>query len=228
MADINSAKTGNGVWSHIFSGTGIGLLVGIIVGMSVSPVVSVILGALASMLAAFLGLQGGGDPATEGEKALMRIRVNGIRIGSFGFACVAGILFGLFIRSHEVLSIPVETQVAKWTSAGYPEPEARQIVAFQKLGIKPQGRDIMISETQKAHSSSLFSNLTEIDLCNEISMERFGNDPEKTLRAYRRQDNEKLTAFADAVEKLPAENQAQILKAMEEVLCELQNPPSNQ
>ncbi|NUO79131.1 hypothetical protein HUU05_03570 [candidate division KSB1 bacterium] len=231
MAETQTNSSGNAI--NVFSGLGMGLLVGIIVGLSVSPVVSVILGALASLLAAFLGLQESGGAAATAEGLMSKLKVNGMRIGSFGFACVAGILLGLFFRSSDLFSDSIQEEVAKWTKAGYTPAEARQFVAWKKLGIQPEGRQVQISEVQKAQSSSLFGTLADLDLCNKISLERLGNDPAEVLRVYRGlykpeiQDEknllyQKLGALADKIERLPVEQQIETLKAVEEVLCELQ------
>ena len=159
--------------------------------------------------------------------------MNGLRIGSFGFACVAGIMLGLFLRAQDLFSDSIQEQVEKWTKAGYSATEARQFVAWTKLGIQPEGRQVQVSEVQKARSSSLFGTLADIDLCNKISLERLGNDPSEVLRAYRDlykpevQDEkntlyQKLGALADKIERLPAERQNETLKAVEEIICELQ------
>lgn len=229
MAETQNNGSGNAI--NVFSGLGMGLLVGIIVGLSVSPVVSIILGALASLLAAFLGLQEGGGASEEG--LLSKLKVNGLRIGSFGFACVGGILLGLFFRSSDMFSDSIQDEVAKWTKAGYSAAEARQFVVWKKLGIQPEGKQVQISEVQKAQSSSLFGTLADLDLCNKISSERLGNDPTEVLRVYRNlykpevEDAKntlykKLGALADKIERLPADQQIETLKAVEEVLCELQ------
>lgn len=230
MAETQNTGSGNAI--NVFSGLGMGLLVGIIVGLSVSPVVSIILGALASLLAAFLGLQEGGAAATE-EGLMSKLKVNGLRIGSFGFACVGGILLGLFFRSSDMFSDSIQDEVAKWTKAGYSAAEARQFVVWKKLGIQPKDAQVQISEVQKAQSSALFGTLGDLNLCNKISLENLGNDPSEVLRVYRnlykpgveRAENalyQKLGALADKIERLPAEQQIETLKALEEVLCELQ------
>lgn len=229
MAETQNHGSGNAI--NVFSGLGMGLLVGIIVGLSVSPVVSIILGALASLLAAFLGLQEGGGASEEG--LLSKLKVNGLRIGSFGFACVGGILLGLFFRSSDMFSDSIQDEVAKWTKAGYSAAEARQFVVWKKLGIQPEGKQVQISEVQKAQSGSLFGTLADLDLCNKISSERLGNDPSEILRVYRNlykpevEDAkntlyQKLGALAEKIERLPADRQIETLKAVEEVLCELQ------
>jgi len=106
-------------------------------------------------------------------------------------------------------------------------------VAWKKLGIQPKDTQVQITEVQKAQSSSLFGTLADLDLCNKISLEQLGNDPSEVLRVYRGlykpeiQDEknmlyQKLDALADKVERLPADQQIETLKALEDVLCELQ------
>ena len=100
--------------TQVFSGVGMGLLVGIIVGLSVSPVVKTILGALAGLLAAFLGLQDSFYSKQQEEDATKvydRIKMSSIRAGSFGLACAVGILFGVFVRTHDLLTITIKDQV---------------------------------------------------------------------------------------------------------------------
>lgn len=227
---IGTPTSGSNNAINVFSGIGMGLVVGIMLGMSVSPVVAATLGTLASLLGAFLGLQGEG---ATGESILGKIKINGVRIGSFGFACIGGIMLGLFFRSSEMFSASIADEVAKWTKAGYSATEARQFVAWKKLGIQPKDTQVQIGDVQKAASSSLFGTLADLDLCNKISLERLGNDPSEVLRVYRNlykpevEDAkntlyQKLSALADKIERLPVDQQIEILKGVEETLCELQ------
>lgn len=221
------ATIGNhSAFAEVFSGLGLGLLVGVIVGLSVSPVVVIILGSLVSLLAAFLGIQEEESAKAASEKLLSRFKMNRLRTGSLGFACVGGILLGLFIRSHELFSVPVKEQMEKWTSAGYTKEEARQLVAFQKLGIKPEAREVIAGETQKAYSSSLFSNSIDASLCEDLAMEKYGNDASKVLAAYRRTNNAKLARLADQIENhVPAERRGAIIQAIWEVICDSKTQP---
>jgi hypothetical protein len=118
----DAAPSRDSVLAQAFPGLGIGLLVGLLVGLSVSPVVSGVLTTLGGLLGAMLGLQSdGADGAASG---IARFRINGLRIGMFGFACVAGVLAGLAIRVHDAFAIPLEQQVARWVAAGYSQEEA--------------------------------------------------------------------------------------------------------
>ena len=213
---------------HIFSGLGIGLLIGIIVGLSVSPVVSVILGALASLLAVFLGLQEGlgtnvGQDEAQYQKVTQRLRVSSLKAGSFGFACVAGILIGLFIRNTEAFSPSMADRINELTTAGFSQDYARELVVFQKYGINPKTGEVQYTEMQKAQTGALFADVNPEDFCGDLSMDKYGNDVEKVLRAYRRRENDQLTQLADAIEQLniPVENQSKLIIAIEEVICGL-------
>ena len=108
----------------LFSGSGIGLLVGVLMGLAVSPTVGIIIGALASSLALILGLN---DAHFSEAKAL--------RIGSFGFVCVAGALLGIYVRSHNLLAPDLQTQLQDYVSVGFTKEEARSFIANTKFGI---------------------------------------------------------------------------------------------
>lgn len=225
-------------FSHIFAGAGLGLLIGLIIGLSVSPVVQVILGALASLLGAFLGLQDGKPSSQDGEnaqegyrQAMIRTKMTGLRIGSFGFAVAIGILFGIYFRTHDVLSIPVEKQVEQWTKAGYSAEDARKFVVFQRLGINPQTGAIEApTETQKSKLTVLYSALDHAeDLCHDLNPEEFGYDVSEILYAYRqKEDINTLTDLADIIEKSPTDKQLELLQALWEGICKAAAEKKNQ
>ena len=82
--------TKSGVAVDVFSGSGLGLLLGVIMGMAHTPVVATVVGAITSLLAVFLGLEGSGSKLAE----ITKVRLNGVRIGSFALATVAGLFLG--------------------------------------------------------------------------------------------------------------------------------------
>ena len=86
-----------------------GLLVGIIVGISVSPVVKVVLSALAALLAAFLGVQDSKKAEGTENVDYSKNILTGLRAGSFGISCVAGILLGIFLRRSIAWNIVIST-----------------------------------------------------------------------------------------------------------------------
>ena len=231
MADDSAPGPGR-VIAQAFPSVGIGLLVGLLVGMSVSPVVAGVLTSLGGLLAGLLGLQPSGEPDSEAG-AWSRLRVSGVRIGAFGFACVAGVLLGLYIRTNDVFAVPVERQIATWTDAGYSKEDAKQFVAYQKLGLKPEGREVAQTDLSKAQASVLYSAFGDVDVCGKISGEQFGNEPAQVIAAYGRLSigaasdphtplYQKLTQLAGTVGSLPADMQRPMLHRIEEVLCEIQ------
>lgn len=216
--------------SEIFPGLGIGLLVGILVGMSVSPVVGGVLSALGGLLGAMLGLSG--DGGAPGDHVLSRFQVNGLRIGSFGFACVVGVLFGVYIRAHDLFSVPVKAQIASWEQAGFSKEEARQFVVFQMLRLKPEGKTVVSGDAPKGNSV-LFGVVKDLDLCEKVSMGRYDNDPAEVLKAYRglgkgnTQDRltplfKEFSTLADRIEHLSSNQQIQILQSVEGIICQIQ------
>ncbi len=211
---------------QIFAGAGMGLLVGLIIGLSVSPVVQVILGALASLLGAFLGLQDwkiseqGATLQDGANQAMIKATLTGLRMGSFGFAVAAGILLGIFFRTHGVLSVPVEQEVAKWIEAGYSADYARKLVAFEKLGINPEtGTVEATTALQNKGQTVLFSDLDAQKLCDDLEPSQYGENIETILEAYRAYGDDAVVNLAGMIEKMPPDQQLPLHFAVWEVIC---------
>ena len=113
---------------------------GVIMGLSVTPTVTIVLGALTAILAAILGLN---DLSFSNAKA--------VRIGSFGFACVLGILAGMYIRTHGTLSPSSEVLMAEYQRLGYSDEQAREFIAI-KAGLVTQARVINANPTAVENS----------------------------------------------------------------------------
>lgn len=143
---------------EILAGVGLGFLIGTIIGLSIAEVTGIILGALTSVLAAFFGLK----PAKEGEKPYHAA------IASFGFACLAAIFLGIFIRTHNLLAPSLEAQIEEYVEAGFSEEEARQYVLVQHLGIIPQGMTFSADSRSGSGSSVLMAGDEELILCTAI------------------------------------------------------------
>ena len=126
-----------GIVAQIFSGVGLGALVGLLVALSTEHVVGSVIAALVALLAGFFGLS-----KVEVDK--------GWRIGSFGFACIVGVVAGLMIRNGGDLLPSVAGQMEAWKSAGYSEQQARELVALQRLGVKPSGVELVQQPTINA------------------------------------------------------------------------------
>ncbi|NIT56609.1 MAG: hypothetical protein GWN00_10360, partial [Aliifodinibius sp.] len=216
------------VVSQIFSGVGIGLLLGIIVGLSVSPVVKTILGSLAGLLAAFLGLQDSFF-SKQGEedfsKVQSRIKMSGIRAGSFGLFCVIGILLGIVLRTHEVLTISVKEQVQRWVEAGYDSSYARNLVVYQRLRIQPDSAGFKIdpqlaATTIDAASGFLFTKKEMQNYCVSLSVSKYNDSVDNTLEAYDGMKPE-IRELAANIRKVPEPHRATIINSVVDLICYL-------
>jgi hypothetical protein len=130
--------------ANFFAGIGLGALFGLLMGLSVAQTVGGVIAALAAVLAGFFGLS---DKGVIGSPA---------RVAGFGLAAVAGIVGGVALRAQDTLSLTPQQAVARWTTAGYPAEEARSLVTFERLGIRPQGREVA-APPQPGRQTALFS-----------------------------------------------------------------------
>lgn len=105
------------VLTAILNGLGIGLLLGLLISLSLSPVVSGVVAALTGLLAVLLGLD---------EKYISPLK--SIRIGTFGLAATAGIIFGLYIRASNPFAPTLVDKLNLYQQLGYTEEEARAFV----------------------------------------------------------------------------------------------------
>lgn len=228
MSKENSDK--QMILSQVFAGVGIGLLVGIIVGLSVSPVVKIILGSLAGLLAAFLGFQDSifsKQNDQDNAQTQHLIKMSSIRSGSFGFACVAGILAGVLLRSHDVLTISTKAQVARWVEAGYDSSYARDLVVYQKLRLQPDSAKFTVNPevaalTIDASGGFLFTKKEMLNYCTTLSMSTYNDNVEYTLEAYDGMTPE-IRNLAANIRKVPGSNQKLIIESTVGLICSLGN-----
>lgn len=110
----------------IINGAGIGLLLGLLLGLAISPVVSGVISVLTGMLALLLGLN---------EKYLSPLK--SVRIGSFGFLCVAGILIGLNIRTNNGMLPSREKMLNEYTKVGFSRQQALDFIAYREFNLVP-------------------------------------------------------------------------------------------
>ena len=212
-----SKRAGSGSFTHVFSGLGLGLLLGVIAGLSVSPVVQTILGALVTLITGFLAFQGTRGEADESD-FLDRVNTNELRLGSFAFGAIAGILLGLVIRTHDLFGLPLDQEVQRWTQAGYSREEAQKYVAFQKLGVKPQGMEIVDAEIQKGTHSALMAEDSKIDLCSQLNPRHFA-DARANIAAFEQQPDEHVSELGSELEKETVTEQKSAVRWAWEGLC---------
>jgi hypothetical protein len=94
----------------------------------VSPVVSGIIGTLSSLLVVLLGLN---------DKYLTIVK--GLRIGSFGLFAVAGIILGIYIRAHNLLSPTTIDLRTEYRAAGFDSTQSLYYVARRVFNDVPPG-----------------------------------------------------------------------------------------
>ncbi|MEA3274024.1 MAG: hypothetical protein U9Q81_01720 [Pseudomonadota bacterium] len=216
MNDDETRRRGGELLVNLFSGVGLGLLLGIIVGLSVTPVVSVVVGALTSLLAVFLGLEGGADSKLA---ALGNTRLNGVRIGSFGFATVFGLLLGLYIRIQDPFAVSIQQHMQRWLDADFTREEAKIVVMYQNAGLKPEGVEVVAGVTDHK-KPVLYGVLEDIDACNRLNPQRYGDDPEEILGAFRNYDTTALGQIADQVDEMPKDVQLKVLTMVHKIMCD--------
>ncbi len=218
-----------GLVVDVFSGSGLGLLLGVIVGLSVTPVVSVVVGAIAALLAVFLGLESGDDSQAS---ALSKVRLNGVRIGSFGLATVLGLMLGLFVRGSHLFDEPIDEHLARWK--GFPTEVAQQMVVFERTGIVPKTLaftegappvEVALDEQAGlARSNVLVSALQDRDLCDELDPGKWGNAPDRILRQYDALDEQLFTDIAERIRQLPDDAaRLSMLSAVNQLLCAMKD-----
>lgn len=180
---------------QIFAGAGLGLLVGGIIGLSISETTGIILGALTSLLAAFFGLRSSKD----GEEG------NQLVIGSFGFACIMGIVFGIFVRTHQYLAPSIKSEMSAYLEAGFDSTEAKEIILISKFGIKSEGIEVVENTSlRNTTSGNVFSGQGHLDVLCTINT---GNPEwvltEEEIRALSIEYQEMIDALRIAIESEP-------------------------
>ena len=208
----------------ILSGIGMGLLLGIIMGLSVSEVVKVIMGTLTAMLGAFMGFDKRSFAGMTEEEYLKEKQTSlftALRAGWFGIAVVAGILFGMWIRTNEVFTISIEKSVKQWTDAGYAPDAARSFVTFQRLGINPKSGELgPVTELQRVHSSNLFSSEQAENLCGATDPDQWNHDWSIAKQSILAMNNKSLITLTEAIEaNVDEKSRFDFLSGLNTLLC---------
>ena len=214
----NENRTSLAITAEVLAGSGIGILVGFLLSLSIADVVGSFVGALAALLAAFLGLRGKTEKADIG-KAPMAKNFHVWRTAGFGFACAATLVIGIVIRSHNVLGNSPADLVRTWTAAGYPEDLAHELVAYQELGILPEGWQSAGGESipRPRHASVLFR-ASASSHCSELSARRKPDVAER-LKSFKHTGGG-WEVIAKVAEELEPEAQRKVLEAAWLMFCE--------
>lgn len=201
---------------EVLAGSGIGMLVGLLLGLSVSPVVGSVLSGLAALLAAFFGLSTTSRAAGEAEDDI-RSQGRVWRLTGFGFVCALAVLVGLFIRANNVLMTSPESRIERWTRAGYSRHLAKEIVAFQELGVAPKGWEVKESTKTRAAIPALFRSEAQSS-CETLAEARYANAVERA-RAFQTYGG-KWSDVAAAAQSLSTKNRAALLESVWQLVCE--------
>ncbi len=196
--------------ANFLGGACLGLLLGMLIGMSASPVVADVIGAITAAAIAFIGLRAASESDTTGLSPVLA------RTSGFAMGCVLGVLLGLFIRTHSLLSEPLAGRVKSWENAGFPPADARAIVLFQEADILPAQWKLEKSDKPSTHSSLLYGSASSV--CAESAPARYENTA-AVLKAW--------TVFGGVWEKVagvvrnnvPPEKQSTAVAQIHEAIC---------
>jgi hypothetical protein len=202
---------------QILPGASIGFLVGLLVGLSTSQVVGSILAGLTALLAAFFGLSGSSQLSKSDEFKQTDYAGQAARIASFGIICAAAVIFGIYLRTHNLLGSSPSELVKQWEAVGLSTEQARNVAIYQQVGILPQG----LSADDKgrlagAMATVLFGAASTSD-CEPLSAAR-KTDPVDRLRAFRNTGGE-WEKVADTIEGLTTDKQSRIMEATWQLVC---------
>jgi len=159
-ADSSTAKESSrlNLLSAFFNGMGVGLLLGLLLGLAVSPVVSGIIGTLSSLLVVLLGLN---------ENYLNPAK--SIRIGSFGLFCVIGILSGKYVVNNNSFAPSIQKDYLEYQKIGFPDSVARDLIAYQKFRLIPEGFKFTIPEGTDSLMNQQFQSSRTVMFSSEVN-----------------------------------------------------------
>lgn len=217
MTDRNNSRA---VFSSIYAGIGFGLLLGLIMGLSVSPTVKVVLGALTSILGALLGLENKIGKSGNDQSAIER----NLKLGSFGFAVVIGILCGIYVRTHNAFSPSITEKVQTWLDAGYDSASARKYVAYELLKIDPlTGAATDTSSFMQMKGQSALFNATAIkEVSTLMDTVLFRGDINKAKSKLKTLENKALDALLLKIESsVPQQSQMLFIDYLRQMSYEM-------
>ena len=198
---------------EIFTGVGLGLLIGLLLGLSVSNVVGTVISALAALLAVFLGL----SPDKRDEQAATQ-GGRSWRIMGFSFACVAAIVAGILLRTNDVLTPSLDSELKKWTAAGYTPADAQLIVARLRAGAPAQKDDAKAEDNvNPAHAGVLYASPGAL-ACTRLREDRFGSTADWIAEMV--SAGGVWGSFGNAIRTLPPAAQKSVAEAAYGLVCQ--------
>jgi alkylhydroperoxidase family enzyme len=203
--------------AQVFSSLGIGLLVGILLGLSSAPVVGLVVGSITALLASLLGFNLPTKERAENAsgnqlpQAMVQMLI-ALRAGTFGFACVAGIFIGIYMRTHDVLSPPargLEARYAELLAVGFDPEQARALL------VSPSGAPPAAGDSEPNTRQTVLFRI-DAENCSQLGEDRFASLA-AAAAYYRGRD---LDWLADIAEGLDAglDDEAQKRRALAAVV----------
>jgi hypothetical protein len=215
------------ILSSVYAGVGLGLLMGLIMGLSISPTVKIVIGTLAGLLGGLLGLENKLGKSDVSENTNV---AKNVKIGSFGFAVVVGILFGITIRTHDLFAPPLTERVQSWIDAGYDSASARKYVVYEKLRIDPvTGKPT--SETddlQRKNISGLFNHSSNQALSTQLDTVLFNGDMQVAIEKLKKAGNPALDdLLVSASEILPEQDHMMFITLLQQMTYKTEEEGEN-
>jgi hypothetical protein len=204
------------------SGIALGLLLGTLVGFSQSPVVAAVVGALTGGLVLFLGFNT--KPDADGQPT-QDSRAAAGRLAGFGFACTVALVFSLYARTHDTLSVAVATQVNTLKSAGYSEDEAHAWVAYKNAGLLLRMNKEAIADKDDKRAATAESVLFAdqgVDPCFSFDRTRIADVNERITAM--RNSGPRFVTLADAISKLDPAKKEAMMDGMSRLFCPASTP----
>ena len=121
---------------HLIVGTGLGLFFGLLIGLAVSPVVSGLSTAIVAIAVGWgaLTTTKEGDPQPPPPVVTTAENAATFRLIGFSFTAVFGMLLGLYLRTHNILSPSFKDKVTAWEKQGFTKNEAKSLSLIKDLG----------------------------------------------------------------------------------------------
>jgi hypothetical protein len=190
----------------LLTGAAIGGLVGLLLGLSVSETVGAVVAGLTALIGAFFGLV---------ERAPALPSAGPARIAGFALGAAALALVGVHLRATDALGASEADRLAAWRGIGFSPEEARGLVAFEKLGLAPEGTAVAAAP-QAARTTALF-NSGAAESCAALSQPVYGSAA--ALRSAFVAEGGAWAGFAEAVPDAPEAEQTALLRAALALVC---------
>lgn len=196
------------------AGAGIGILVGLLVGLSTAEVVGGVIAALTALLAAFFGLR-----ESSGESSGIGAGdARAWRLAGFGMAGSLALVLGLWMRANDALGQDPAVLVEDFVGAGFDSTTARSLVAYELLGVRPEGMELVRENLAAGRRGVLFAGDAASE-CSNLRESRY-RDPGAWAAAARTSADPGWSALGAAVSGAGSAVQEEVMRAAWAMVCE--------